>query len=296
MPITQYMSPVSANPSRMQDEKSRYGLPVYSAKEQNLDKWFKENKRTAGMVWGGGANDSPLGLPIGIVVNPYNESMMDKTKRESLYKNEAARVLMKESPVPDYKISPELQKWREKTFKGNEAYLTNDKAFRETVIARVISGDLGSDPKNPMPIDKSVSKIAGRYEKMLLDRDVRSQPNFFGLASDILRKPISSKPASYGKRPDGSMKGTGWLGEIKIPNGSVATEYTTQSQAVKVGGKQIDFPTLVPTLTQKEISLMKNDIIPNGKDIPEPIMRKAIDHAKKMIAEGKSVFAPTKRK
>lgn len=95
----------------------------------------------------------------------------------------------------------------------------------------------------------------------------------------------------YGNRPDGTPKGKGWLGELKLPDGGVATEYTMQSQAVQKDGKQIDFPTLVPTLSKEEVDQMVNDIIPNRKDIPEPIIQKAIQHAKGRIAEGKSVFA-----
>lgn len=95
----------------------------------------------------------------------------------------------------------------------------------------------------------------------------------------------------YGQRPDGSEKGKGWLGELKLPDGGVATEYTMQSKAVQKGGKQIDFPTLVPTLSKEEVDLMVNDIIPNRKDIPEPIIQKAIQHANSQISKGRSVFA-----
>ncbi len=95
----------------------------------------------------------------------------------------------------------------------------------------------------------------------------------------------------FGNRPDGTPKGTGFLGVLPIKNGGVTTEFSTQSNAVKVNGKRIDFPTLVPTLTQKEVDLMTEDIIPNNKPIPEPIMQKAIAHAKQRIKQGKSVFA-----
>jgi hypothetical protein len=95
---------------------------------------------------------------------------------------------------------------------------------------------------------------------------------------------------NYDKRPDGSSKGTGFLGEIKLPNGGVASEYSTQSGAVKVDGKQIDFPTLVPTLSKDEIFLMQNEIIPNKKPIPEAIMQKAIEHAKMRLAQKRSPF------
>jgi hypothetical protein len=95
---------------------------------------------------------------------------------------------------------------------------------------------------------------------------------------------------NYGKRPDGTDKGPGYLGALKLPDGNVATEYTTQSDAVKFKGKRIDFPTLVPTLSKEEVSALQNDIIPNKKDIPEPIMRKAIDHANARLQKGLSVF------
>lgn len=98
--------------------------------------------------------------------------------------------------------------------------------------------------------------------------------------------------ASYGNRPDGSAKGSGWLGELKLPDGGVATEYTMQSQAVQKDGKQVDFPTLVPTLTPAEVDLMVTDIIPNKKPIPEAIIQKAIAHAKSRLAKGESLFAP----
>lgn len=94
----------------------------------------------------------------------------------------------------------------------------------------------------------------------------------------------------YGARPDGTMKGSGYLGELKLKGGGVATEYSVQSDAVKINGKRVDFPTLVPTLTPQEVKLMQEDIIPNDKEPPEAIMQKAIAYAKQRIAQGKSPF------
>lgn len=92
----------------------------------------------------------------------------------------------------------------------------------------------------------------------------------------------------YGQRPDGTNKGRGWLGELKLPDGGVATEY---SVGVNIGGKEMDIPTLVPTLTQEEVDTMVNDIIPNRKPVPKTIVDKAAMHAKQMLSEGRSVFA-----
>lgn len=102
--------------------------------------------------------------------------------------------------------------------------------------------------------------------------------------------PAAALP-QYGARPDGTQKGRGFLGPISLPTGGVATEYTTQSDAVTVNGQRIDFPTLVPTLTPQEIEIMRSDIIPNQKPIPEPIMQKAIQHANSRLSSGLSVFA-----
>ena len=90
-------------------------------------------------------------------------------------------------------------------------------------------------------------------------------------------------------RNDGkTLKGTGWLGVLRLPNGGVASEYTI---GVNIDGKEIDIPTLVPTLTKEEQDLMVNDVIPNHKDVPDSIVKKAVDFAKMRLANGRSVFA-----
>jgi hypothetical protein len=94
--------------------------------------------------------------------------------------------------------------------------------------------------------------------------------------------------SKYGARPDGTAKQNGWLGPLKLPDGGVATEY---SVGITIGGKEVDIPTLVPTLTKAERDLMVNDIIPNEKPIPDSIIEKAAAHARKRIGEGKSPFA-----
>lgn len=95
------------------------------------------------------------------------------------------------------------------------------------------------------------------------------------------------------KRPDGTFKGTGYLGVLKASDGTDVTEYSISTSDLKVKGKEIDFPLIVPTLTKAEVNLMLTDIIPNKKRIPDAIYKKAIDHAKKRIKQGKSVFAET---
>ena len=60
---------------------------------------------------------------------------------------------------------------------------------------------------------------------------------------------------------------------------------------VQIDGKPVDFPTLVPTLTKEEVDLMINEVIPNNGEVPESVMRKAIDFAQSRIKNGLSPFA-----
>ena len=87
------------------------------------------------------------------------------------------------------------------------------------------------------------------------------------------------------KRPDGSTKGPGWLGKQKSNSGKDMSEY---SIGTEIDGKEIDIPTFVPGLTQKEIDFLKTE--PNAKDIPDSIFNKAKTHADKLISAGKSPF------
>lgn len=93
----------------------------------------------------------------------------------------------------------------------------------------------------------------------------------------------------YGNRPDGSPKGSGFLGELQRPDGGVSTEV---SVGVNIGGKEMDIPLLVPTLSRAEIDQVLS--LPQGQQPPESIVRKAAQFAKQRIAKGRSVFAEEK--
>lgn len=96
--------------------------------------------------------------------------------------------------------------------------------------------------------------------------------------------------AGFGNRPDGTPKGNGFLGVLKTPGGNVATEY---SVGIQIDGKQVDVPTLVPTLTKPEIdAVLKAADDDTGKTpIPESVIEKAASFARQRIAAGKDVFA-----
>ena len=104
----------------------------------------------------------------------------------------------------------------------------------------------------------------------------------------VVKKAMEVLMQDYGTRPDGSRKGKGWLGPLKSPNGHDVTEYTI---GVPIGGKEMDIPSVVPTLTKQEIAQVLS-AADNGEGVPDAIRRKAIAHAEMMVKSGKSVFAP----
>lgn len=84
------------------------------------------------------------------------------------------------------------------------------------------------------------------------------------------------------KRPDGSWKGKGWLGQIRMPNGlDVMTE-----QSVGVDGMG-DIPLLVPGMHPAQVNYLREN--PDG-DIPESMIGQAVHHAIKMQERGRSPF------
>lgn len=98
----------------------------------------------------------------------------------------------------------------------------------------------------------------------------------------------SADPATWEKRKDGSAKGKGWLGLLKRPDGGVSSEISLTST---IDGKEVEYPTIVPTLTQQELDWLMTNDIKDPKKIPESIHRKALDHALMRLRQGLSPFA-----
>jgi hypothetical protein len=93
------------------------------------------------------------------------------------------------------------------------------------------------------------------------------------------------------KRPDGTEKGSGWLGPIARPDGKISSEI---SVGVEIDGKEILIPTMVPTLTQGEIdyllSIPTDEIFTRDQSIGASVRTKAVEHAMARMKQGKSPF------
>lgn len=100
---------------------------------------------------------------------------------------------------------------------------------------------------------------------------------------------ISTKPPQqamtnipYGLRLDGTQKGSGFLGELKRPDGKVSTEL---SIGVHFDGEERLIPSLVPTLTKGEIKYLLG-----GGKATRPIVDKAVTHARERLLKNMSPF------
>jgi len=95
--------------------------------------------------------------------------------------------------------------------------------------------------------------------------------------------------STWGKRPDGSEKGAGYLGVLKRPDGGVSSEI---SIGVEINGKEVEVPSMVPTLNATEIKwLMTHDPSDRKEQMPDSIVEKATKFAEDRIAQGKDPLA-----
>ena len=85
-------------------------------------------------------------------------------------------------------------------------------------------------------------------------------------------------------REDGTPKGKGWLGVMKMRDGT-NRDMTEYSIGVNIGGKETLIPSVVPTLSPEEV----NHLLSGGK-VTDSIMGKAIDHAKVRLMMGLNPF------
>jgi hypothetical protein len=158
--------------------QSYAGYPVVSAKKMGLEDYYnKDGKYVAGMAWGGAKNPPGQGKGEAPSIIPnQNYFKGDPRGYNALVKLEASRHWMSENDYnPKFKITPEIQKWREKNFKdagqAGMAYLNDDNALRQTIISRVIAGD----ENIPTLTGEALSEVK-TVEKKLLKAEEASKP------------------------------------------------------------------------------------------------------------------------
>lgn len=94
--------------------------------------------------------------------------------------------------------------------------------------------------------------------------------------------------STWGKRADGTPKGLGFLGPLRRPDGGLSSELSIE---VGIDGKQIEIPSMVPTLNKKEVEwLLTTPDDQQAAIMPKSIQDKAAAWAIKRMKQGKPVF------
>jgi len=143
--------------------------------------------------------------------------------------------------------------------------------FKKSLIGGVKAGIYNQGTAQQIDL-----KFQSDVQKSVVDNDIVANPE---MALIELKKGATK----YGNRADGTEKGPGFLGELKRPDGKVSTEL---SIGVTLDSKETEIPTLVPTLTQKEV-----DYLLEGNKPTKEIVDKAVEHAKERMDQGLSPFA-----
>ena len=124
-----------------------------------------------------------------------------------------------------------------------------------------------------------------------------TDPRVFKAEGGKVLKALSRGRYSTGKevradmrRSDGSVKSAqGFLGPVEnTVQGGTMTEV---SIGTEINGKEMEIPTMVPTLTKDEVKTLSSmKLEGNARSIPESIIMKAKEHARMRLEQGKSPF------
>jgi len=105
---------------------------------------------------------------------------------------------------------------------------------------------------------------------------------------DVLQAQFSKLPdPGFGKREDGSPKGSGFMGTNKRPNDE--KQSSEISIGVNINDKEMLIPSMVPTLTKKQFDVLLS--LPEGTVPPRDIIEAATKFARDRMSKGLPPFA-----
>jgi hypothetical protein len=117
--------PMAKNLSSYGSEPQVLGYPIRSKLFDGEQTFFRQNPTVTGMA----AEDGT------VILNPH--SNLQPHEKEAVARNEALRLHMRDAGItPSFGLTPEQQSY----FKGT-AYEGADKEVRQTIVARILSGD-----------------------------------------------------------------------------------------------------------------------------------------------------------
>lgn len=126
------------------------------------------------------------------------------------------------------------------------------------------------------------------------------------LSSRMTAERSADDAESFGTRDDGTQKGDwGWLGPQAYKIDDTAALETECAFVAEIDGKETLIPALVPGLTEDQIQqalgaknhnerVEREEIDEEPVEYPDDVRQAAIAHAKARMAEGKSVWGPSR--
>lgn len=135
-------------------------------------------------------------------------------------------------------------------------------------------------------LSTAFSTVESMKPQMMPNDGDRSFNILLGSESATGQYPTGTK--FYGLRHDGTAKGSGYFGELKRSDGDISTELTI---GVNINGKEMEIPTLVPTLSEKQKDWLLTH--PANEKLPDDIEKAAVAHARQRLKDGLSVFHDT---
>ena len=147
--------------------KTKYGYPVYWSDKVPYEfdwanKFLKEHPGVTGFAAGGGAQGDDEDDPRVIIRNSHSNIITDHNDKrwDGLDEIEAIRHFMNETNYhPNFKISPEQETFRKTNFSENDPYNTDDDAWRQSVISRILVGDMKGTPEQIKEADNFYEKF-----------------------------------------------------------------------------------------------------------------------------------------
>ena len=150
-----------------------YGYPVYwsnniPTKYKWVSDYLKSHPDVTGIAIGGGAQGKDDQGPRIIVRNSYSNIISDRndSRWEGLDKIEAIRHFMNEINYnPKFKISQQQEKFRKDNFDKGATYNTNDNAWKQSIISRILTGDMEGTPEQIEESNKFMQDFNKRLSK-----------------------------------------------------------------------------------------------------------------------------------
>lgn len=150
-----------------------YGYPVYwsnniPVKYKWVSTYLQDHPDVTGMAIGGGAQGKDDQGPRIIVRNSYSNIISDRndSRWEGLDKIEAIRHFMNEINYnPKFKISQQQEKFRKDNFDKGATYNTNDNAWKQSIISRILTGDMEGTPEQIEESNKFMQDFNKRLGK-----------------------------------------------------------------------------------------------------------------------------------